>query len=667
MNLRAALFRCLNELKKNGALGREAVLRKTMLDECKGDKFEEVLVLFSVIAVRHKLLTKRRKQPLPLAQSFGMMTNVGSKELALLAPLAIAHRFSLNATLQKRAAHRSSFMTLSNRIEEKRHQLNERFAAVANAQQNMKSHISKDVAALIKREVQQNWVGNSEGCRLLLDGGKTETSDTMLTADFSEIWGSLYRGTPLMAGSSDSDIIARLDHRIQEQKDRLRQWKDYRDTTSRTRGANAVGNDTKISHKSSNTFINLFDKHQTIRIGQDSGDEQPIQSDVAIGYSKIVADLKRSLQQINQRRGGREAGSKSTAATVLLKEPLAMTKPVPILLSGSQQLGNDLFSPLKQASSSPTASPMYVRNYGPSRQVDVESCGNSEPGSEPSRGDSDLESEAGSDTMMMENHTPSRLFDHQRDYELPVKRRVEPEHESQTAGMEKPEDDFSAVSEPDALDDQSSHLGLNHHGGQIDAEISQEPETTFIAPPESTVQSIVSDRPCRPSLAERTRMSMAFTSSEDTHQITSSLPKNPHADEALPSVAELPQVDRRASLADRALQSMTLVSLKSHTDIKRHRSKHDKSWSSIHPINQFETPVKPTRSETISNDDVLLEDSTEVTPRENLFSEEAEYESVFKSRPKIGMSSVMSPSLDEMSQLDSSPLGELGGGRRWGR
>ncbi len=51
LNLRAALFRCLDQAKKNGVLGRDTVLRKTMLDECKGDRLEEVLAVFS-IAVR---------------------------------------------------------------------------------------------------------------------------------------------------------------------------------------------------------------------------------------------------------------------------------------------------------------------------------------------------------------------------------------------------------------------------------------------------------------------------------------------------------------------------------------------------------------------------------------------------------------------------------------
>lgn len=53
MNLRAALYRTLTELKKNGVLGRDAVLRKTMLDECKGEKFEEVISTLAVVVLRH--------------------------------------------------------------------------------------------------------------------------------------------------------------------------------------------------------------------------------------------------------------------------------------------------------------------------------------------------------------------------------------------------------------------------------------------------------------------------------------------------------------------------------------------------------------------------------------------------------------------------------------
>src|SRR5690242_9928153 len=53
INLRAALLRSLELAKKSGALGRDAIVRKTMLDECRGERLEEVLSAFSSAVLKH--------------------------------------------------------------------------------------------------------------------------------------------------------------------------------------------------------------------------------------------------------------------------------------------------------------------------------------------------------------------------------------------------------------------------------------------------------------------------------------------------------------------------------------------------------------------------------------------------------------------------------------
>ena len=55
INLRAALLRALETAKKNGVLSRDSMIRKTMLDDCKGERLEEVLAYFST-AVLKKIL-----------------------------------------------------------------------------------------------------------------------------------------------------------------------------------------------------------------------------------------------------------------------------------------------------------------------------------------------------------------------------------------------------------------------------------------------------------------------------------------------------------------------------------------------------------------------------------------------------------------------------------
>ncbi|KAI4255092.1 MAG: hypothetical protein L6R42_006910, partial [Xanthoria sp. 1 TBL-2021] len=59
-----------------------------------------------------------------------------------------------------------------------------------------------------------------------------------------------------------------------------------------------------------------------------------------------------------------------------------------------------------------------------------------------------------------------------------------------------------------------------------------------------------------------------------------------------------------------------------------------------YPTNQFETPKKQ------------LEGLKEMTPPDVLFSPEADYASVFKSRPKIATSPSLSPTLAKNMQWD---------------
>jgi len=63
----------------------------------------------------------------------------------------------------------------------------------------------------------------------------------------------------------------------------------------------------------------------------------------------------------------------------------------------------------------------------------------------------------------------------------------------------------------------------------------------------------------------------------------------------------------------------------------------------IYPINQFETPGEPQA--------VPVRNST---PTEKLFSPDADYSSVFKSRPKVALSPVISPDDSSLPTVESS-------------
>ena len=58
LNLRFYVPSISEELKKNGVLGRDFTVQKTMLDERKGEKLEEVMVAFSRVVIQKVLVAE---------------------------------------------------------------------------------------------------------------------------------------------------------------------------------------------------------------------------------------------------------------------------------------------------------------------------------------------------------------------------------------------------------------------------------------------------------------------------------------------------------------------------------------------------------------------------------------------------------------------------------
>jgi hypothetical protein len=106
LGLRAALYKSLTELKKNGVLPREIVLRKAMLDECKGEKFEELLAAFAMVVLRQKVDTiLAATTTTTTARQLKRKTSSPADrkcDAEHIVPLILAHRVSLQKSLAKR-------------------------------------------------------------------------------------------------------------------------------------------------------------------------------------------------------------------------------------------------------------------------------------------------------------------------------------------------------------------------------------------------------------------------------------------------------------------------------------------------------------------------------------------------------------------------------------
>ncbi|KAJ5215457.1 uncharacterized protein N7498_001864 [Penicillium cinerascens] len=257
VNLRAALFRVLTELKKNGDLGREAVIRKTMLDDCKGEKFHELLAVFSTAVLRKLVAVSSGEMNWNLAMKLSTASSITPKEYQNLLPLILAHQVSLNAAGACRARVHQSYDQFSRLLDDKKTELVERAKKPAND----KDHPTVDSEGLT-RELQANWLGSAEWATALLDGGSQSSTDAFLELPFSQAWARATASSVDGLGTgAKPDLVVDLETRVLHLRSRLRRWHQYNASLRKARG----GSPSSMGAEAQEPRL-LFRDHQALTV-----------------------------------------------------------------------------------------------------------------------------------------------------------------------------------------------------------------------------------------------------------------------------------------------------------------------------------------------------------------------------------------------------------------
>lgn len=234
LNLRAALFRCLNELKKNETLGKDVMLRKTMFDDCKGDKVQDLLASFSTIVLR-KVLAEGDGGKASIAGRLAIAKRVTKKEHESFLPLAIAHRSCLTALLQRKRELRARYQGFDRILDSKEKGLDQRFEAIEKTQGFLDANSIPDhTVARVSKIVQKQWQGDARLVDVIAEGEEHKSWDRLLDQSFSEIWSRVSAGTfDGPTEFSHHGILEDLEKRVADQEARLKQWKDFREAMKR--------------------------------------------------------------------------------------------------------------------------------------------------------------------------------------------------------------------------------------------------------------------------------------------------------------------------------------------------------------------------------------------------------------------------------------------------
>ncbi|KAK3954277.1 HAUS augmin-like complex subunit 6 N-terminus-domain-containing protein [Pseudoneurospora amorphoporcata] len=238
LNLRAALVRSLEQAKKNGVLGRDAIVRKTMLDECKGDRLEEILAVFSSAVLKKVVAEQQRNDPRKrhpaLAQALALEHLGYSGDRSELTALIVAHRASLCRSLKDKKVMRERLREFSEMLKIKEQAIadrRQRAQASQRRRQNEGKEISHEVKLDVWRTVRNNWSGNERWLETLLHGDQNTRKDGVLSAPFDRVWRRVQAGRISELEDKSDSLLDELDDRVKSQEERLQRWQTFRQQT----------------------------------------------------------------------------------------------------------------------------------------------------------------------------------------------------------------------------------------------------------------------------------------------------------------------------------------------------------------------------------------------------------------------------------------------------
>ncbi|CAI6337469.1 unnamed protein product [Periconia digitata] len=643
-NLRIALHRSLDTLKKEGVLGREAVLRKTMMDECKGDKFFEVLCMFSTAVLKKVQASKpsRKKATPAVANRLANAQNLSSHAQDSLIPLSIVHKASLSNVLKRKDEKRTRFAQFEELLDSKADSINQRLRKSKETPKSRKPAMSEKEVDSFKQQLKDSWIGDQKWIDVMLHGDDVQAEGAFLARSFRSVWRAIEQGLQPEEASPDMGLMENLQSRVQEQQTRLSRWKSFH-AEFQAQGSAPSESDIKptVAVKEFK-----FDDHLQLQLPKTfSKNECSPKASLRPEFESILSEMDEELSRVATAKHNRSSLLRSRRQRSSLESPIRQDMPRKTSRSGIVPPVEQL-RPMKP---SPPSEEQYQESV-PARQLPVY-LRTSNLATPPV--DSELTLVAAPstyDNATIASHSSESLSDQDHSPHAP-NLTSDPLPTITTTLHQQPV--TSLLPSPSPTPSPSSSPPSAPSYFPSEPPLLEAPqltsEETLAAQIVSTIgdatPSPVKKKQPRLSLMERTRMSMSNTNTfqpipESPPLPSPSLPTAYEDDEeGLPTTATRPQ----QSLLERTRQSMATMNPPKpraslappqHRDMNSSRRK--SSRQSIFPVNQFDTPRSRKSIQAIEESQTELES----TPKEDLFSDEVDYDRVFKSRPKIATSPV---------------------------
>lgn len=320
INLRAALLRSLELAKKSGVLGRDAIVRKTMLDECRGERLEEVLSAFSSAVLKHVIAEELATSGEHSALALGLaLENRDYKSANTdLNIMVLAHKASVGRILRSKKAADTRFRDFASLLNDKEKDIARRTEALQALEQEGKT-ISDDARLEMWRTIRNNWSGNERWMETLLYGDASSKKDALLGMPFDRVWRRVQQGRLGEVEEHGSGLLEQLDSRVRVQKERLEKWQSFRRQLSQHQPMPSPSK-VKRQEKREKGIDFGFGAHEALHSGRASPRKAVFGQKRALGeeYDVLLRGLDKQLES---------AKPQKSSALAFLQRPTALNAP----------------------------------------------------------------------------------------------------------------------------------------------------------------------------------------------------------------------------------------------------------------------------------------------------------------------------------------------------
>ena len=227
IELRLRIYKQFVLLKQNGTFANDLVLRRTMFDDCKGPKFEELLATFSSLVLQrvvcksdddHSLVRKMAEGELRLEKDLKM-------------PLILAYQSSFGMILTERHKNEQRWSNLAGTLATKEAELHSASARLEDiVSRRQEKRIPKRTLDRLQTTVERNWVGDKDWTEILLQSDQLRPQGTFLERAFSSIWPHVCRDTLYnIQPQRNESLLQELQSRVECQNERLASWRSVRE------------------------------------------------------------------------------------------------------------------------------------------------------------------------------------------------------------------------------------------------------------------------------------------------------------------------------------------------------------------------------------------------------------------------------------------------------